>query len=163
VCGLTIVGGVREAWSDWLRGRWKTVCARVARPTLLCGPSTSPLEAMRRARRTIDSLEYVELGFLLDEAGVRFTEDQLARLKPYLMSAHGQEAVLGQLRTKARIFARCGTAALAVDDTFATLLVGHSDGHSPLQNVERYASPELALRAFLSVPSMASNNRWRGP
>jgi len=27
---LTIAGGVRDPWSDWLRGRWKTVCARVA-------------------------------------------------------------------------------------------------------------------------------------
>jgi hypothetical protein len=28
-----------------LRGRWKRLCARVARPALLCGPSTSPLDA----------------------------------------------------------------------------------------------------------------------
>ena len=118
---------------------------------------------MRRARRTIDSLEYVQLGFLLDEAGVHLTEGQLARLRPYLTSVRSQEAVSGQLRTKAQIFARRGTAALAVDDTFATLIVGHSEGRSPLQNVERYASPEMALREFLSVPSMASNNRWRGP
>ena len=118
---------------------------------------------MRRAPRTIDSLEYVELGFLLDEAGVHLTEDQFARLKPYLTSVHSQEAVLGQLCTKAQVFARRGTATLAVDDTFATLIVGHSEGRSPLQDVERYASPEMALRAFLSVPNMASNNRWRGP
>jgi hypothetical protein len=118
---------------------------------------------MRGPRRTIDSLEYVELGFLLDEAGVHLTDDQLARLKPYLTSVRSQEAVSGQLRTKARVFARRGTAALALDDTFATLIVGHSKGRSPLQNVERYASPEMALRMFLSVPSMASNNRSRGP
>ena len=118
---------------------------------------------MHGARRTIDSLGYVGLGFLLDEAGVHLTESQLARLKPYLTSVHSQEAVSGQLRTKAQIFARRGSAALAVGDTFATLIIGHSEGHSPLQNVERYASPEMALRVFLSVPSMASNNRWRGP
>jgi hypothetical protein len=118
---------------------------------------------MRGVRRTIDSLEYVELGFLLDEAGVHLTEGQLARLRPYLTSVHSQEAVSGQLRTKARVFARRGTAALAVDDTFTTLIVGHSEGRSPLRNVERYASPEMALREFLSVPSMASNNRSRGP
>jgi hypothetical protein len=121
---------------------------------------------MRGPRRTIDSLEYVELGFLLDEAGVHLTDDQLARLKPYLTSVtsvRSQEAVSGQLRTKARVFARRGTAALALDDTFATLIVGHSKGRLPLQNVERYASPEMALRMFLSVPSMASNNRSRGP
>ena len=117
---------------------------------------------MRETRRTIDSLEYVELGLLLDEAGVHLTEGQLARLRPYLRSVHSQEAVSGQLRTKAQIFARRGTAALALDDTFATLIVGHSEGRSPLQNVERYASPEMALRVFLSVPNMASNNRWRG-
>jgi hypothetical protein len=118
---------------------------------------------MRGPRRTINSLEYVELGLLLDEAGVRLTEDQFARLKPYLTSVRSQEALSGQLRTKAQVFARRGTAALAVDDTFATLIVGHCEGRSPLQNVERYASPEMALRVFLSVPSMASNNRWRGP
>src|SRR5207237_9210303 len=107
--------------------------------------STSPLEAMRGARRIIDSLEYVELGLLLDEAGVHLTQGQLTRLKPYLTTAHSQEAFSGQLITKAQIFARRGTAALAVDDTFATLIVGHSEGRSPLQNVERYASPEMAF------------------
>ena len=130
---------------------------------LLCGPSTSPLEAMRGSRRTIDSLEYVELGFLLDGAGVSLTESQLSRLKPHLVPVRTVQAVSGQLRTKAQLFARRGPAALAVDDTFATLLVGESNGRSPLRNVERYASPEMALRAFLSVRSMASNNRWRGP
>ena len=139
------------------------MCAHVACPTWSSGPSTSPLEAMHGARRTIDSLEYVELGLLLDEAGVHLTEVQLARLRPYLTPVHSQDAFSGQLITKAQIFARRGTAALAVDDTFATLIVGHSEGRSPLQNVERYASPEMALREFLSVPSMASNNRWRGP
>ena len=139
------------------------MCAFVALDTPLGGRSASPLEAMRRAQRTIDSLEYVELGFLPDEAGVQFSKSQLARLRPYLTPMRRHEAVSGQLRTKAQVFARCGSAALAVDDTFATLLVGHSRGHSPLRNVERYASPEMALRAFLSVPSMASNNRWRGP
>ena len=94
---------------------------------------------------------------------MHLTEDQFARLKPYLTSVHSQETVSGQLRTKAQVFARRGTTALAVDDTFATLIVGHSEGRSPLRNVERYASPEMALREFLSVPSMASNNRWRGP
>ena len=118
---------------------------------------------MRKARRTIDSLDYVELGFMLDAAGVHLTEDQFARLKPYLTSVRTHEAVSGQLSTKAQVFARRGTVALAVDDTFATLIVGHSDGRSPLQNVQRYASPEMAVREFLSVPSMASNNRWRGP
>jgi hypothetical protein len=88
---------------------------------------------------------------------------QFERLKPYLTPVRTQRAVLGQLRTKARVLARRGTAALAVDDTFATLMVGHSEGRSPLRNVERYASPETALRVFFSVPSMASNNRWRGP
>ena len=139
------------------------MCARAAWVALLGGPSTSPLEAMRGPRRTIDSLEYVELGLLLDEAGVNLNESQLARLRPYLTSVYSREAMSGQLRTKARVFARRGSAALAVDDTFATLLVGHSRGRSALRNVERYASPEMALRVFLSVPSMASNNRWRGP
>src|SRR5947207_15766084 len=37
-CALTIVGGGREAWSVWRRGRWKTVCARGCHRALLCGP-----------------------------------------------------------------------------------------------------------------------------
>ena len=118
---------------------------------------------MRSALRTVDSLEYVEIGFLLDEARLHLTEGQLKRLKPYLTPVRTHQAVSGQLHTKARVFARRGTAVLAVDDTFATLLVGRSAGRSPLRNLERYASPEMALRVFLSVPSMASNNRWRGP
>ena len=64
VACLTIVGGVREAWSVWRRGRLGTVCARVAcrplggapdelrstsvRPDASCGPSTSPLDARMR-------------------------------------------------------------------------------------------------------------------
>jgi hypothetical protein len=106
---------------------------------------------MRGPRRTIDSLDYVELGLLLDEAGVRLSERQFTRLRPYLTSVHRQEAVVGQLRTKAQVFARRGTAVLAVDDTFATLLIGRSAGRSPLRDVERYASPEMALRVFLSA------------
>ena len=100
----------------------------------------------------IDSLECVELAFVLDEAGVNLTENQLSRLEPFLVPTRKAEAVLGQLRTKAQIFARRGAAVLAVDDTFATLLVGESTGRSTLCNVARYASTELALRAFLSMP-----------
>ena len=114
-------------------------------------PLNSPLEAMRGVRLTIDSLEYVELGFLLDEAGVRLTEDQFSRLKPHLVPMRSVAAVSGQLRTKARVFARRGSAALAVHDTFATLLIGQIRGRSPLQNVERYTSSEMALRVFLSA------------
>jgi hypothetical protein len=46
---LTIVGVVREALLAWLRGRRKTLCARVPRPAWLPGPSTSPLDVMLRA------------------------------------------------------------------------------------------------------------------
>ncbi|HYC10489.1 MAG TPA: hypothetical protein VEC10_12680 [Steroidobacteraceae bacterium] len=106
---------------------------------------------MRTARHTIDSLEYVELGLLLDEAGLRLTEDQFERLKPHLTPVRTHQAVSGQLRSKAQVFARRGTAVLAVDDTFATLLVGRSAGRSALRIVERYASPEMALRVFLSA------------
>jgi len=133
------------------RGRWKTVCARGADQALSRGPSTSPLDAMGSARRTIDSLDYVELGFLLDEAGVRLSEGQLSRLRPYLVPLRRLEAAAGQLRTKACVFARRGSAALAVDDTFATLLVGQTEGASALRDVERYASIEMALRVFLSA------------
>ena len=38
------VGTGRDAWVVGRRGRWKTVCARVARQALLRGRSTSPLE-----------------------------------------------------------------------------------------------------------------------
>ena len=57
-------GVTRPGLSLWLTERDdKTV---IVKPT--------SLEAMRGVRRTIDSLEYVELGFLLDEAGVHLTE-----------------------------------------------------------------------------------------
>ncbi len=35
-----------------LRGRWERLCARVARPTLLSGRSTSPLDVVNRATFT---------------------------------------------------------------------------------------------------------------
>src|SRR6266446_8380190 len=38
-CGLTIVGGGREAWSVWLRGRCGRLCARGAHPACSSGPS----------------------------------------------------------------------------------------------------------------------------
>jgi len=88
---------------------------------------------------------------LLDEAGVRLSESQLARLRPYLVPLSRVEAVSGQLHTKARVFARHGSAALAVDDTFAKLLVGRTSGRSALRHVQRYASAEMAVRAFLST------------
>src|SRR5436190_19422681 len=47
-CALTIVGTVRDAWVVGRRGRWKTVCARVARQALLRGRSTSPLDDATR-------------------------------------------------------------------------------------------------------------------
>jgi len=108
----------------------------------------------------LDSLRCTELGLLLDEAGLRLSESQLARLSPYLTSVHRLEAVSGQLRTKAQVFARRGSAALAIDGTSSSILFGYIEAGSPLRNVERYASPEVALRRFLSVPGMASNNRW---
>jgi len=107
---------------------------------------------MRGARRTIDSLGYVELVLLLDEAGVRLSEAQAVRLKPHLTPVRRYEAVSGQLRTKAQVFARRGSGALAVDDTFAIFLVGRIGGGSALRDVERYASAEMAVRTFLSVP-----------
>jgi len=50
---LTIVGGVCDAWSVWLRGRLGTVCACVAWPAWSRGPSTSPLGGTKG--RTLDS------------------------------------------------------------------------------------------------------------
>jgi hypothetical protein len=50
---LTIVGGCRDAWSVWLRGRWKRLCARVARPAWSRGPSTSPLGAAHVKRLAV--------------------------------------------------------------------------------------------------------------
>ena len=59
LCALTIVGGVREAWSVWRRGRLGTVCARVACPAWSSGPSTSPLDSMRKRRRSASILGLV--------------------------------------------------------------------------------------------------------
>ena len=52
-CGglLTIAAGAREAWSDWLRGRRRRLCARVAWPTLLGDPSALPLDGESPDRR----------------------------------------------------------------------------------------------------------------
>ena len=47
---LTIVGGGREAWSVWRRGRLGTVCARGACLAWSSGPSTSPLVTHFRGR-----------------------------------------------------------------------------------------------------------------
>src|SRR5947208_6271701 len=52
-CALTIVGTVRDAWVVGRRGRWKTVCARVARQALLRGRSTSPLGANMKRLTTL--------------------------------------------------------------------------------------------------------------
>jgi hypothetical protein len=55
---LTIVGGVRDAWSSWRRGRGKTVCARVACRAWSSGPSTSPLAVMDNHSHHIDPAKW---------------------------------------------------------------------------------------------------------
>ena len=113
----------------------------------------------------ISAADYVALVRLLEDAGLSLSERQLACLIPYLTSVRRLEAIHGQLRTKAKVFARRGAVVLAVDDTFAQLVVGECVARSPIRRVERYASAEMALRAFVSRKwlDMASNNRWRGP
>jgi hypothetical protein len=53
VCLLTIVGGVREAWSDWGRGARERWWARGPCPAWSCGPSTSPLDRQPERMRKI--------------------------------------------------------------------------------------------------------------
>jgi hypothetical protein len=100
--------------------------------------------------RTVDSLRYLELRMLLEEGGVVLSDDQLARLAPYLVPPRVVRAVAAQLRTEASVFARRKSTALALDHTFAKLVIGRADGKSSLRDVERYSSPELAVRTFLS-------------
>ncbi len=57
---LTIVGGGRDAWSVWRRGRWETVCARGARPGWSSGPSTSPLGGSGGPWRGSETLSLIE-------------------------------------------------------------------------------------------------------
>ena len=61
---LTIVGGVREALLVWLRGRWKTVCARVAWPAWVPGPSTSPLGVMRQVEQQLPTETSIQARFI---------------------------------------------------------------------------------------------------
>jgi hypothetical protein len=132
------------------RGRRKTVCARGPDSAAQRGRSTSRLAAMDTPARTVDSLRYLELRMLLEEGGVALSDDQLARLAPYLVPPRVVRAVAAQLRTEASVFARRKATALALDHAFAKLVVGRADGNSALRDVERYSSPELAVRTFLS-------------
>jgi hypothetical protein len=132
------------------RGRRKTVCVRGAYRAASRGRSSSPLAAMDTPARTVDSLRYLELRMLLEEGGIPLSDDQLARLAPYLVPPRVVRAVAAQLRTEASVFARHKSTALAFDHAFAKLVVGRADGESVLQDVERYSSPELAIRTFLS-------------
>jgi len=70
---LTIVRGVRDAWSVWRRGRLGTVCARDADLAWSSGPSTSPLESATRFDFAANSTRLKSRGqdALFDAAGKR--------------------------------------------------------------------------------------------
>jgi hypothetical protein len=55
------------------------------------------------------------------------------------------------VHTEASEFARRGSTVLAFDHPSRMLAVGSSDGNSALRNEQRFASPEMAIRVFLSL------------
>jgi hypothetical protein len=122
---------------------------------LLRGPSTSPLAAMDTPERTINRLRSAELRIFLKLVGTDLTDDQLARLAPYLVPVRRMEVVIGSVHTEASEFARRGSTVLGFDHASGKLAVGFSSGNSALRNEERFESPEMAIRVFLSLDEPA--------
>jgi len=91
-----------------------------------------------------------ETQILLKVTGINLTDNQLTRLGPYLVPVRRMEIVAGSVRSPASEFARRGSSVLALDHASGVLAVGSSDGDSSLRNTERFASPEMAVRVFLS-------------
>ncbi len=132
----------------------ETICAGGACSTLPGGPSTSPIAAMDTHGRTIDPFRSAEIRILLKVVGIDLTDDQLARLGPYLVPVRRVEVVIGSVHTEASEFARRGSIVLAFDHASGRLAVGFSDG-SALRNEEHFVSPEMAIRVFLSLDEPA--------
>jgi hypothetical protein len=84
------------------------------------------------------------------------TNDQLARLGPYLVPVRRLEVVIGSVRTEASEFARRDSIVLAFDRASGMLAVGVSVDKATLRNEERFESPEMAVRVFLSLDEPAS-------
>jgi hypothetical protein len=88
---------------------------------------------------------------LLKLAGIDLSDDQLVRLALYLVPVRRVEVVIGSVHTDASEFARRGSTVLAFDHASRMLAVGSSDINSALRNEQRFASPEMAIRVFLSL------------
>jgi hypothetical protein len=140
-----------------VKRRWRlgTVCGRGAGWTAVAGLSTSPLAAMDTPERTIDRFRSAEVRIFLKVVGIDITDDQLARLAPYLVAVRRVEVVIGSVHTEASEFARRGSTVMAFDHASGMLAVGFSDGNSALRNEERFASSEMAIRVFLSLDEPA--------
>ena len=100
---------------------------------------------------TVDSLDLVELGMVLEDLGVRFNEGQWDRLKPHLVPVRSTEMSGGQARSRTSVFAQRGLAVLAIDETVSKLAVGKLNERNQVVGSQRFASPELAVRTFLSL------------
>ena len=99
----------------------------------------------------MDSLDLVELGIVLEDLGVGFNEGQWDRLKPHLVPVRSTEMSGGQARSRVSIFAQRGLAVLVIDETMSELAVGKLNERNQVVGSQRFASPELAVRTFLSL------------
>jgi hypothetical protein len=112
--------------------------------------------------RSINPLQSAEIRIFLKAGGIDLTDDQLTRLRPYLVPLRRVEVVIGSVHSEASEFARRGSIVLAFDH--ASRMLATSDlqmANRPLRNMERHASPEMAVRMFLSLEDPAHGRRRR--
>jgi hypothetical protein len=97
----------------------------------------------------LSSLDSAELAMLLEEHGVTLTEAQRLSVKPYLVPIERAEAQ-DRYNEKVTVFARRGLIVLSIAESRSTLIVGRQSKRASITGTMSFASPGMAVRAFLS-------------
>jgi hypothetical protein len=97
----------------------------------------------------LSSLDFVELVMLMEEHGVRLTEAQGRSVKPYLVPIESAE-MQDRYKGKVTVFARRRFLVLAIAESQSTLIVGRQSERGSIIDAKGFASPGMAVRAFLS-------------
>jgi|SRR5262245_31394067 len=102
---------------------------------------------MNGPAQKLDSLDAVELFVTLEESGI--TPSQFDRLAPFLIAPLHLKCIWGGLEVNGTGIARRSSAVLFLEDGRQGLGVGVLENEDTIYQCKRYASGEMAVRAFL--------------
>jgi hypothetical protein len=101
-------------------------------------------------RSAIDSLELVELLVRLEELGLDITDEQFARLQPFLVEHYAIEWPLGSMLTSVEVIAQQDCHVLALHDS-GNVLVGNLEPEGEAATGKRYRSLNIACRESIRM------------